>query len=179
MTDPLRAFLGGKVLLLAVPADVEAGAVLAAFGSGATPKAWHAIPIVPGVELIVTGVGKANAAGAVARALDPARHGAVLSVGVAGTYGIAALGSVVAATECVCADEGAYGHPEGFVDMSELGFPPAGVARDEEFPVDQRLLDVLRPFADVAGPIATVSTCSGLDGLAREIAAPDRGGGGR
>lgn len=161
--------LNGRVLLLAVAAEGEARAVMKAFGRLELPAAWAAAPLSPGVDLVMTGVGKANAAGAVARVLDPRRHGAALSVGVAGSYGGPALRSVVVASACAYADEGVR-TPEGFTDLSQLGFPPAGLP-GMEFPADPALLEALRPLADSVGVIATVSTCSGTDALAREAAA--------
>jgi futalosine hydrolase len=168
MLDSLRKFLDGRALLLAVAADSEARAVMAAIGRAPIPSPWTLTPAAPQVEVIITGVGKSNAAGAVARVLDPRRHGAVLSVGVAGTYGKPALKSVVLASACAYGDEGVW-TPDGFVDLAELGFPPTDLGM--QFPADPMLLDVLRPLADAVGVIATVSTCSGTDALAFERAA--------
>jgi futalosine hydrolase len=165
MLDSLRKFLDGRTLLLAVAADSEARAVL---GPAPIPSPWTLAPVAPQVELVVTGVGKSNAAGAVARSLDLRRHGAVLSVGVAGTYGKPGLKSVVLASACAYADEGVW-TPDGFVDLAELGFPPTDLGM--QFPTDPRLLEVIRPIADAVGVIATVSTCSGTDALAFERAA--------
>ena len=90
-------FMGGLLesvtrdrrVLVAVAAPAEARAVLGGFGgANADPDgaetAWKLVAVSDRFDVVVTGVGKANAAGAVARVTDPARHGAVLSVGVAG-----------------------------------------------------------------------------------------------
>jgi futalosine hydrolase len=169
MLEGLREILGGKVLLLVVAAESEGAAVLSAFGRAELPAPWEVAALSPEVEVVVTGVGKANAAGAVARVLDARRHGAVLSVGVAGSYGGPALKSVVVASACAYGDEG-VATPEGFMDLAALGFSPVGLA-SMRFPVDGRLLGALRAVADEVGVIATVSTCSGTDELAREVAA--------
>jgi futalosine hydrolase len=168
MLDSLRKFLDGRTLLVAVAADSEARAVMGALGGAPIPRPWTLTPTTPLVELVVTGVGKSNAAGAVAHALDPRRHGAVLSLGVAGTYGIHPLKSVVLASACVYADEGVQA-PDRFIDLSELGFPPTDLGM--QFPTVPGLLEALRPIADTVGVIATVSTCSGTDALAAARAA--------
>lgn len=121
-------------------------------------------------DLIQTGVGKANAAGAVARALDAKRHRGVLSVGIAGALpgGPCALGDVVLATRSVFADEG-VGTPDRFIPLSEMGFgcfPDGAMGIDH----DPAFLDALGPISDHAGAIATVSWCSGDDACARGVA---------
>lgn len=168
MLPSLSNFLSGRKLLLAVAAPSETRAVLAAFSRTDVPVAWSVLEASPGVEVLVTGVGKANAAGAVARVLDPSRHGVVLSVGIAGAYAPLAIGSSVLATASIYADEGVQG-PVAFTDIATLGFPPAELP-GMGFPAPVPLLEALRPLADAVGPITTVSSCSGTDALARERA---------
>lgn len=163
-------------VLLCVAAPAEARAVLAALGAPAllADQAWRLHRLEAAIDLVVTGVGKSGAAGAVARLLDPPRHPIVLSIGVcgslpgaAGTAGLP-IGAIVAAAASVFADEGVAADT-GFTDMARLGFPPApglGAA----VPAHPEVLAALRPLADAIGPIATVSTCSGTDALAIEIA---------
>jgi futalosine hydrolase len=165
----LSNVLSGRKLLLAVAAPSEARAVMAAFSRTDVPEVWRVLEASPATDVLMTGVGKANAAGAVSRALDPLRHGAVLSVGVAGAYTSLTIGSVVAATASIYADEGVQG-PGTFTDIAALGFPPADLP-GTAFPASAPLLDALRPHVQVTGPIATVSSCSGTDALARERAA--------
>lgn len=163
-------------ILLAVAAPAEAKAVASGLGAALAPAipAWVRADLHPRFDLILTGIGKANAAGAVARTLDPARHRAVLSVGIAGALPRSErpalpIGTVVAATSCVYADEGLQG-PDGFIDCAGLGFPLGDFA-GSAVPVHAEMLAALRSVADEAGPIATVSTCSGLDALASQVAA--------
>src|SRR5215468_11066936 len=95
MAQGLLPFPGeGRRWLLAVAAPVEARAVLDGRGSArpaggaqaATPGVrWTCIPAGDGLDMVVTGVGKANASAAVARAFDPARHAGVLSLGIGGS----------------------------------------------------------------------------------------------
>ncbi len=168
MHPGLKALLGDGAVLVAVAAPAEARAVFAGLGcSPASQAAWTLIRATPHADVVITGVGKANAAGAVARTLDPARHAIVLSVGVAGTYGQVPLGAVVAADSCIFADEGVQ-TPDTFQDIASLGFAPAPTG--QFIPTSTVLLETLRTFAAV-GPIATVSTCSGTDALASSIAA--------
>lgn len=160
-------------VLLAVAAPREADAVFR--GLGLAPPAgladWSLVSAVEGIDVVRTGVGKANAAGAVARSFDPARHAAVVSVGVAGALpgSPARLGEVVLATSAAFADEG-VATPHGFIDLAQMGLP-LGEFAGAGVPVDPMLLECLAPVADHAGPIATVSTCSGSDELAWAVAA--------
>jgi futalosine hydrolase len=167
MLPALRQVLAGRALLLAVAADSEARAVAGALGKTDVAPPWSCTRVAADLELLVTGVGKANAAGAVARVLTAERHGAVLSVGVAGTYGQGRVGSVVVGTASAYADEGVR-CPDRFIDLSELGFPPADLP-GMSFPADPALLEAIGPLADQSGVIATVSACSGTDAQAREI----------
>src|ERR1051325_1214468 len=116
MHERLQSSLHGKPLLLAVAADSEVKAVLTGLKSDAQPQPWTLTQATDHIDLITPGVGKANAAGAVARVLDPERHAAVLSVGIAGSYGTLLLRQVVAASASVYADEGVR-TPDQFLDQ--------------------------------------------------------------
>ncbi|MCB9841429.1 MAG: futalosine hydrolase [Phycisphaeraceae bacterium] len=167
-------------VLLVVAAPSEARAVLRGFDAdGASGEGdWVLHPLAPGFELLVTGVGKSNAAGAVGRLLDPARHGCVVNLGVCGALPVGggtplrfdrSICDVVLADGSVFADEGVEG--ERFVTTSELGFPPTPLSTDEAFRPAPDLRARLGPLATVVAPIATVSTCAGTDALALRIAA--------
>lgn len=166
----LRALLQGRALLIVVAAEIEARAVLAANDDDDFPRPlapWTLHPLTGGfVDLLVTGVGKAPAAGAVARLLNPERHAAVLSTGIAGTYGQAPLGAAVAATHCILADEG-VATPDGFQDLAALGFPPT--PHGLSLPVSAPVLETVRPYCTHEGGINTVSTCSGTNALAAAL----------
>ncbi len=160
----------GRGILYAAAVDREAVAVLDAFGSDAgVPEPWVTVPIgASGDELLVTGVGKANAAGAIARCVDAGRHRAVLNVGVCGSLrSDLPVRSVVLGTSSVYADEG-IAEPDGFRTLASMGFPVLE-GSDGSFEADAALLDRWRDAADAAGPIATVSTCSGTDALATSV----------
>ncbi len=161
-------------VLFAVAAPVEIRAVLAGIGADAalaTPL-WTLVPATPRFDVALVGVSKSNAAAATARLLDPARHAAVLSVGIAGALpsprGLLPNTSVVLASSCVHADEGMR-TPTGFVTLAQMGFPLSDDA-DQRHPCTPELVQLLTPLADASGPIATVSICSATDTQAREIA---------
>lgn len=172
MTPELRQFVTKSApdarLLLIVAAPSEARAVAGDRASVILP--WTTTPIAESVDLVLSGVGKANAAGAAASALARGRYGAVINLGVCGTHpgSPAAIGDVVLATRSVFADEGVESHAGAqWEPMAALGFPTAidgdGVAGDAT------LSRLLSPLAAHTGVIATVSTCSGTDARAAAV----------
>ena len=119
----------------------------------------------PDVAIVRTGVGPVNAAHAVTLFLAQADARAIVVCGVGGAYPSSGLqvGDVVcAASECY-GDLGATS-PSGFLDMKALGFPvveaPTPLFNEipmQVFPVERRV------------PFVTVSSCTGTDGVAREL----------
>lgn len=177
----VTGLVGTKRWLLAVAAPNEAGAIAAGFGGDASePIAvmWRGRELSAHWDMVVTGVGKANAAAGVARVFDAARHGGVLSLGIGGALpprGVGenklGLGSVVLASESVYADEGVM-TGDGFRDLAALGLAPnmglagqlmMGVTADEE------TRNALKRCVEAEGVVATVSTCSGTDNTARRV----------
>ncbi len=158
-------------MLLALAAPAEAEAALRAL-SGSVPlrgREWEVHRLAAPFDVLVTGVGKASSAGAVARFADPSEHRGILSLGVAGSLpgsGLG-LGAVVAASSSVFADEG-LATADGFRSCPEMGFP-LGPFEGNAVPPDPRLFACLRALAGVTGPVATVSTCSGTDALAEGV----------
>lgn len=162
-----------NALLFVVAAPVEARAVALAAGADLDPQPpqWTMLPIGHRSSLLVTGVGKVNAAASVALALrapNPPRR--VINVGIAGVLPghDLDLGSVVVGSASVYADEGVT-TPDGFLDCAAMGFPlgPFGGSRIESA---REMMSALAPFGDACAPIATVSTCSGTDELALQTA---------
>lgn len=181
-------------------------------GDGVAPTVervgdWRRVALSSRFDLVVSGIGKANAAAATALALDPARHDAVISVGIGGLLpalepGAArctppaapAMGTAWLAARSIFADEG-FATPAGFVAAAEMGWPlgpfevrpaaPSGGLGpgDPRAGADARATGGVGIVPDgalaaalaasVAGRalVATVSTCSGTDALAGEIAA--------
>ncbi len=158
---------------MAVAAPAEVRAVLRGLGDPGTeiPGAWESRPIGDRFEVLVTGVGKANACGAVSRQLARSSYGAVVSAGIAGVLPSApasiVLGTVVAADVVCMADEGVE-TPEGFVSIASLGFDP--LPGGESLPVASGVLGWLRGVTECVGTIATVSVCSGTDAAAGRVA---------
>ncbi|MDP1661185.1 MAG: futalosine hydrolase [Phycisphaerales bacterium] len=177
---PLAAFLQGQAggrVLLAVAAPAEARAVRAAFNVVDAAAEWTAARLDDRFDLVVTGVGKAAAAGGVARVLDTARHGLVLSVGIAGAVGnAAAVGSTVLATRCELADDGLQTQGR-FEALESMGFGPFPPGKSSGADVQAEVIEALRPCLPAAGggrfgvlgPIATVSLCCGTDVAARAL----------
>lgn len=158
-------------MLLCIASPVEVRAALRAFGKQIEADYWR--PIECGeVDLVMTGIGKSNAAGACARFFDPSRHGVIGCAGIGGALPSLhelPLGTSVVASSCIFADEGVR-TPDGFIDCSVMGFP-LGSFPGSAVPVCAELLDSIRTLVDTAAPIATVSVCSGTDAQAREVAA--------
>lgn len=158
--------------LLVIAAPGEARAIAGALSVEVDETPWSITPIAERFDALVSGVGKANAAGAVAHALDPSRHAGVLSIGIGGALpdGMdgwrCAIGDVVCASESVFADEGVR-TPTGFEDVASMGFPPIGDG--VSIACDEHALKHVHALGDVVGPIATVSTCSGTIALAGDI----------
>lgn len=142
------------------------------------PDPWCPIVLTERLDLVLTGVGKANAAGAVARTRRP-RHAGVLSLGLAGALPSPdsspppQLGAVILADACRLADDG-LALPDRFLTQADLGFP-AVERLGESFPTDPEWRRALAPLADRIGGVATVSTCSGTDAQAAEIARRSNG----
>lgn len=165
----LAELVAGKRVLLAVAARIEATAIGAAFGRKELPPLWQLSELDSRFDLVRTGVSKAAAAGGVARVLDPARHGLVLSVGIAGALGTAStLGQVVFADRCELVDDGVQ-TPEGFESLERLGFGPFN-GEASEVEVSRAVIDAFSPLAGVIGPVATVSVCSGTNAAAANLA---------
>jgi len=159
-----------RVWLFALAAPREFQAALEAYGlSGTQPRQWECVQTSARADLVWTGVGKANAAGGVARVLDPIRHQGVISVGIAGAMPGSGcnLGDVICASSSVFVDEG-IGVPDGFVSCAQMGFPPFDNKTDS-ITHDHRVIEWLGPHADHIGPIACVSLCSGTDEAAVRI----------
>lgn len=164
----------GNPWLLVVAAPAEARAVMGGVGlEGPMPEPWQAVPIADGLDLVVTGIGKANAAAGTALALCSRTYDSVVNLGIAGSLPVSRpldLGDAVAAVRSAYADEGIL-LPDGrFVGCSEMGFP-LGPFDDLGVHGSERLLECFRTLVSVRATIATVSTCSGTSALAQGVVA--------
>lgn len=163
--------ISSRSWLIAIAAPRELDAVLSAFAyAGDEPMLWQCVSMSDGIDLVWTGVGKANASGAVARVLDPNRHLGVLSVGIAGALpgSRCKLGDVVCASSSIFGDEGIQ-TPGGFESCAQMGFSPFD-NRSDSITHDPEVIEWLSSHCDHVGPVACVSICSGTDPAAAEIA---------
>ena len=125
----------------------------------------------PSVAIVRTGVGPVNAAHAATLFIATTGARAIVVCGVGGAY----PGSGLQIGDVVCAESESYGDlgaqtPSGFLDMKALGFPivelPEPLFNDlpmQIFPVERRARFV------------TMTSCTGTDAAAREIAVRTRG----
>lgn len=127
----------------------------------------------PAVDVVVSGIGRTNAAAATAQAIALAAAAgrpftAAVSAGIAGALPGSNLspGTLVVADACVYAEEGIE-LPGGFGDMHALGFP-LGDFEGNRVPVGVELLRSFRALGPV-GAVATVATCSGTDLAAERV----------
>lgn len=161
--------------LFVAAAPAEAQAILAVCGADESLAARQWIPhtLSEHVRLLITGIGKANAAGALAHAAAVSPPERIINLGIAGALPGSGLviGDAVTGARSIFADEGLV-TADGFIDCAAMGFPlipppgPSGPA----FPADPDLLALLSPLARTKGGIATVSTCSGTDQSAAQVA---------
>lgn len=170
MRGELQRILGSGRVLFAVATPREFAALAEGLGNrGPGGEPWRLMEL-GWADGVVTGVGKANAAGGVARVLDPSRHGCVVCIGVAGTLRESGpgLGDVVVASHSVFAEEGIE-TPGGFRTCAEMGFP-LGDTEGNAVACDGAIGAALGRGAQAWGRIATVSTCSGTDALRARVA---------
>lgn len=162
---------GVSLTLLVVAAPAEARAVLRGLDAdeALADVQWQPHRAGSSHVVLITGVGKANAAGAVGRFADPREHTQIVSLGVAGALPGAkvAIGDSVLGTDSLYGDEGLESE-QGFFDCGAMGFPllPTG---EDSFKPDSRLFESLLPLSTHQGPIATISTCSGTEALAEQV----------
>lgn len=120
--------------------------------------------------VIAGGVGPAAAAASTATTLARADYDLVICAGICGGFvGQAEIGSLVVASEIVCADLGAE-TPEGFCSVDELGFGSARVAVDQEL-VEQITVSMQEAgLAARKGIVLTLSTVTGTAETAEALA---------
>lgn len=160
-------------LLLAVASPVEFKAVLkgADVADEEVPPLWETREF-DSISILHTGVGKANAAGAVARELGRQAYGGVLSLGLAGSFDEkVGLCTSFLGIKHYMLDEGAVVNPKGAVVKSESGWlsiEDAGWATISVKPDNGVLMNFFRTLVDNVGDVGTVSTISGTNELSSE-----------
>ena len=129
----------------------------------------EALGAIDGAAIIVSGIGRTNAAAATTQALlTQGSFDGVICAGIAGSLPGSELdiGNVIVASSCIYVEEGLL-TPSGFVTMDAMGFA-LGDFEGNVVPVSEVMLDAAGELRN--GPIATVATCSGTDAAAREVA---------
>ncbi|MFI4855403.1 MAG: futalosine hydrolase [Phycisphaerales bacterium JB065] len=178
LLEPLRS---GKRILLVVAAPTEATAVVHGV-TGIRPEhpqiAWNPLELDERCDLLISGVGKANAAGATGRVLNESRHDLVISLGIGGALpapqGEHAIGDIVRCERSVFADEGVHLPDSGWATMADRKFGPRqGLTEEHSMAIDtdSRALELLERSFPALGSAATVSACSGTNEAARTIVA--------
>ncbi len=162
--------------MLVVAADSEAKAVAKAFGQ--TDDSTSEFQVLrPGLWLLKTGVGKANAAAGVASTIARNRVARVVNIGIGGALPDSGLeiGDRVLASSSIFADEG-IDTPDGFLDCRSMGLSLYPEDRGTGLPPDSALAHLLEGVIGRRSVVATVSTCSGRDDLAQRIRRRTGGG---
>lgn len=149
-------------ILIAIASQLEANAC----GLAVLPL-WEPIACADRVDVVLTGVSKASAAGGVATALGPA-HCGVVSLGIGGQLPGAAvpIRACTVAASSVFADDGIE-TPRGYQSCAELGFP--ALDQGDEVAGDREWVGRLIAAGCTLVRVATVSTCSGTDARAHEV----------
>lgn len=158
-----------EILVLLMPTPREYAAVAHVLGAPLEPAPWQ-IAHTGRFALAMSGIGKANAAGAAAAVVSRlGRPQGFICLGVAGSLpgSGATIGDTVLASPSLFLDEGVR-TAAGFITCEQLGFP-IGPAEGRIFP-DPALEAVLAPLAGHIGPIGAVSSCAGTDELAHQRA---------
>jgi futalosine hydrolase len=137
----------------------------------AVSREARAVAGLSNASVVLSGVGRTNAAMATTRALiEDGPFDAVLSLGIAGALPCddcsLKTGEIILGNESVYHEEGLLS-PESFMDTSEMGFP-LGQFKGNRIPADPELLRRLKGLGR-NGVIATVATCSGTDAGACEV----------
>jgi futalosine hydrolase len=135
----------------------------------AVDREARAIGAIEGATVVVSGVGRTNAAASTTHAiLRAGPFDAVINAGLAGALpgSSLAIGDSIVASSCVYAEEGLI-TPQGFADIASIGLS-LGDFEGNAVPVDERLLEILSASFRI-GPVATVATCSGTDEAASTI----------
>lgn len=142
-------------------------------------RGWRVERFDDHVDVVISGLGRVNAAGAVVQSLTRRRYGLVLNIGVAGALPGCGLtvGDAIVATESVFCEEGIE-LPGGAQDITGIGFaladpPDAEWMRGNRVIHDRALVAALSerlPGPSHQSVIATVARCSGADEAARRVA---------
>jgi futalosine hydrolase len=120
-------------------------------------------------EVLVAGVGLAQAAASTAMALSAASYDWVINAGIAGGFpGKTDIGSLVLSSEIIAADLGAE-TGEGFCFLDQLDLGTSRIPADAEFVCWMEQALQHKGISVTTGPILTVSTVTGTQETAEEL----------
>lgn len=191
MINPLVFAPSFRHVLLVAAAPKELEAVVEGFGHTGIPDEWRRMDIADGWSVLRSGVGKVNGAVCVSQCLAAGGEPGtlVINVGVCGALpreaaegGMLPVGSVIVGSASVYADEGVDAGAAGYTDMAALGlgYWPGALATGSGCSMITADPEITHGLAHQLwagggvrvqlGKIATVSTCSGTDARAQEIA---------
>ncbi len=178
------------MISLIAATTIESNRVKAAM-TGITETKCGRFPLFKGringhlASLLVSGIGKVNAALATEALLSLRHPETVILFGCGGAYPRSGLqvGDLAIATDEIFGDEGVQS-PSGFLDMEQLGLPLATYQNEPLFnkiplitPMINEVRAMLKPGlvakgqSLITGPFVTVSCGSGTDQIAADITA--------
>lgn len=148
-----------KRVLIMTSVSVEKEAVLRGLGEN------HS-----GFDVVIAGVGPAAAAASTATALATGKYDLVICLGIAGGFvPHAEIGSLVVATEIIAADLGVE-TSEGFLSVDKLGFGHTCITLDRKYVNEVTEALNVAGLTVIAGPVLSVSTVTGTQERAEQLA---------
>jgi len=143
------------------------------------PEAYRCRAFGHSLVYLISGIGKTNAAHSATVLIKKYRSSIIINFGIGGAYlsGGLCIGDIVVATKEIYADEG-INLKDGFHSLETIGIPflrIGGRKLFNEFPLDRSLSQtafssIRRLFNVKKGIFSTVSTCTGTEKRARELA---------
>ncbi|MCM3079960.1 MULTISPECIES: futalosine hydrolase [Brevibacillus] len=132
---------------------------------------WRGLQADSRFEVIIGGVGPMSAAARTARELASQPYDLVVCAGICGGFvGRADVGSIVVASEIICADLGAE-TPDGYMSVDELGFGSARISVDSDLSGSLTAAVKKAGIPAVCAPVLTLSTVTGTAQTTAELLA--------
>ncbi|CAM3280871.1 futalosine hydrolase [Brevibacillus invocatus] len=132
---------------------------------------WRGLQADSRFEVIIGGVGPMSAAARTARELASQPYDLVVCAGICGGFvGRADVGSIVVASEIICADLGAE-TPNGYMSVDELGFGSARISVDSDLSGSLTAAVKKAGIPAVCAPVLTLSTVTGTAQTTAELLA--------
>lgn len=130
---------------------------------------WRGLQADSRFKVIIGGVGPMSAAARTARELASQPYDLVVCAGICGGFvGRADVGSIVVASEIICADLGAE-TPDGYMSVDELGFGSARISVDSDLSGSLTAAVKKAGIPAVCAPVLTLSTVTGTAQTTAEL----------